>query len=257
MADLIESDSVTSEGTDTEVAQADGGSQSSKPAIQHEPDRESTRSVRVANTWNRIRYGLYAPIYGLVARPMAAGRNRAIERLELEAGDRVLILGSGPGVDLEYLPPDVEVTAVDLTPGMIRRTEARAEELGREVDARVGDAQSLPFADESFDAVLLHLILTVVPDPNAVVAETERVLAPDGRVSIFDKFVPEDESPSLVRRAMNPLAKLLFSELTRSLEPMLAETDLRTGPRESFLFGLYTVTIARPDASTREQPIEG
>jgi ubiquinone/menaquinone biosynthesis C-methylase UbiE len=196
--------------------------------------------------WNRTRYRLYAPVYDWVARPLERGRERAIDRLDLEAGNRILILGCGTGSDLDYLPPGVTVTAIDATPAMIRRTEKRAEKLGIEVDARVGDAQSLPFDDGTFDAVLLHLILSVVPDPDAVVAETDRVLAPGGRVLIFDKFVDEGTHPSLPRRILNPVARFLFSDLTRQLDPMIVDTGLEVETRESFLGGLYTVTVARP-----------
>lgn len=198
------------------------------------------------NRWNRLRYRLYAPIYDTVARPLERGRKRAIERLQLEPGDRVLCLGCGTGADLAYLPAGVDVTAVDVTPSMVERTRARAASLDLDVEATVGDAQALDLPDDAFDAVTLHLVLSVVPDPHAVVAETERVLAPDGRVSIYDKFVPEDETPSLLRRAVNPLARVLFSDTTRSLEPLVADTDLELGEREPYLGGLYTVTTARP-----------
>jgi len=198
------------------------------------------------NRLNRLRYRLYAPVYDRVAAPLERGRERAIERLDLTADDRVLILGCGPGVDLEYLPADADVTAVDITPAMVRRTERRAAELGREIDARVGDAGNLPFDDDAFDAVLLHLVLSVVPDPEAVTAETARVLAPNGRVSVFDKFVPAGTEPSLARRVANPLARVLFSDITRPLEPLFVGTDLELGEQESFLGGLYTVTVARP-----------
>ena len=201
--------------------------------------------MTLSTWWNRTRYRLYAPVYDWVARPLERGRERAIDRLDLEAGDRILILGCGTGSDLDYLPPGVTVTAIDVTPAMVRRTEERAETLGIEMDARVGDAQSLPFDNGTFDAVLLHLILSVVPDPDAVVAETDRVLAPEGRVSIFDKFVDEGAYPSLPRRILNPVARFLFSDLTRQLEPMIADTKLEVEAKESFLGGLYTVTVAR------------
>lgn len=202
--------------------------------------------MRQSNRLNRLRYRLYAPIYGLVARPLEGGRQQAIDRLDLTDADRILLLGSGPGVDLEYLPAGADITAVDVTPAMVRRTEARAGELGLDVDARVGDAADLPFDDDAFDAVLLHLVLSVVEAPETVVAETVRVLAPDGRVSIFDKFVREDTEPSLPRRLLNPVARLLFSDLTRPLEPLLASTDLGITSRESALGGLYTVAVVRP-----------
>lgn len=182
--------------------------------------RNSTASpadnASLSSWWNRTRYQLYAPIYDWVARPLEHGRERAIKQLSLTSDDRILILGGGPGSDLEYLPPGASITAVDAAPAMVRRTEERAETLGLDVDARVGDAHDLPFEDGSFDVVFLHLILSVVPDPEAVATETARVLAPGGDVSVYDKFIPEGTEPSLLRRALNPMARFLFSDLTRA-----------------------------------------
>lgn len=202
--------------------------------------------MTVSEWWNRTRYRLYAPVYDLGARPLEKGRERAIERIDPAPDDRILILGCGTGADLAYLPAEASVTAIDVTPAMVRKTERRAQRLGVDVDARVGDARTLPFDDDSFDVVLLHLVLSVVPEPERVVSETARVLAPDGSVSIFDKFVPEGTTPSLARRALNPLARFLFADLTRPLEPMLEGTDLTLESRESLLGGVYTVTVARP-----------
>lgn len=207
--------------------------------------------MRQTERLNRIRYRLYAPVYDLVAKPLQRGRQRAIERLELDEDDRILILGAGPGVDLEYLPEAASVTAVDITPAMVRRAESRGERLGLDLDARVGDATALSLPDDSFDAVLLHLVLSVVADPDAVVEEAERVLGPDGRVSVYDKFVPAGEMPSLLRRTVNPLTRATFSDVTRQLEPLLEGTDLTLESKESFLGGVYTVTVARPQGSER------
>lgn len=202
--------------------------------------------MAITNRWNRVRYRLYAPIYDVVARPLERGRRRAMERLDPDPDERILIVGCGTGMDLEYLPGSAAVTAIDLTPTMVRRTLARPAARERDVSAGVADAHTLPFADDTFDAVLLHLVLSVVPDPAAVAAETDRVLATDGRVSIYDKFGPRDGSPALPRRLANPLARLLFADLNRPLEPMLAGTSLTASEREQFFGGLYTVTVARP-----------
>ncbi|MDY6818744.1 MAG: methyltransferase domain-containing protein [Halobacteriales archaeon] len=202
--------------------------------------------MTVATRWNRLRYRLYAPVYDWAAKPLERGRRRAIDRLAPSEDDHILILGCGTGMDLEYLPAQARVTAIDLTPTMVERTAARAATLDREVAVGIGDAQSLPFADETFDAVLLHLVLSVVPEPTAVVTETARVLTPNGRVSIYDKFSPPDGSPSFPRRLVNPVARRLFADLNRPLEPMIAGTTLDIDCRETFLGGLYTVTIARP-----------
>lgn len=200
--------------------------------------------VKLKEWWRRTRWQVYAPVYDLMARPMEKGRKRAVERLDLEPGDDILILGCGTGLDLKYLPDKVSMTAVDIVPEMIERTEKRAEELETEVETHIGDARSLKFEDDSFDAVLLHLILSVVPGPEKVASETERVLKPDGRVSIYDKFIPEGEEPSLFRRAFNPLARFLFSDLTRQLEPIFSGTGLEIETQEKFLGGVYTATTA-------------
>lgn len=208
--------------------------------------RSSTASPGWVRWWNRTRYQLYAPIYDWVARPLEAGRKRAIEQAAPSSDDSILILGSGPGSDLEYLPRGASITAIDAAPAMVRRTEERAERLRMDVDAHVGDAQALSFDDDAFDVVLLHLILSVVPDPEAVATETARVLAPDGRVSIYDKFVPAGTEPSLLRRALNPLARFLFSDLTRELDPLLSQAGLEVvAPRKSALGGLYTLATAK------------
>ena len=195
--------------------------------------------------WNRIRYRLYAPVYDSIAKPLERGRQEAIESLELEPGQKLLIVGCGTGLDLDYVPKGVDVTAIDVTPEMVRRTQARAERLGHDVDVRVTDARSLSFDDDEFDAGTLHLLLAVVPDPKAVVDEVSRVLAPDGSVSLFDKFLREGETVSLPRRALNPVARLLFSDLTRRLDPLFADTDLTVEVRDTVLRGLYTIAIAR------------
>ncbi len=211
--------------------------------------RASNRSSgngALSNWWNRLRYGAYAPVYDWVARPFESGRQYAIEWVDPNPDDRILVLGCGTGRALEYLPAGASITAIDVSEAMVRRTRARAESLGLDVDARVGDAQSLPFEDGSFDVVLLHLVVSVVPDPKALVDEAARVLAPDGRISIYDKFVPEGERPSLARRAANPVARLLFADLNRRLDLLAADAGLELDARESFLGGLYTVTVARP-----------
>lgn len=203
--------------------------------------------MSLTNHWNRVRYRLYAPIYDIVALPLERGRKRAIERLDIDPGSRILILGCGTGMDLEYLPESVSVTAIDLTPAMVKRTAAREAERDQNISVGIADAHTLPFADNSFDAVLLHLVLSVVPDPAAVVAETNRVLTPDGQVSIYDKFAPQDGKPAIVRRIVNPVARFLFADLNRPLTPMIADTSLTVDYREPFLGGLYTVAIAYPN----------
>lgn len=198
-----------------------------------------------ARWWNRTRYRWYAPVYDSLAWPMEAGRRRALEWLDPASDARILLSGCGTGLDLKYLPEEARITVLDAVPTMVHRTTDRARALGLDVDGRVGDAHALPFEDDAFDVVLLHLLLSVLSDPEGVLAEAARVLAPDGRVSIYDKFLPPDTSPSLLRRTLNPAARVLVSDFNRRLRPMLAGTDLNiVAHREAGLRGLYTASIA-------------
>jgi phosphatidylethanolamine/phosphatidyl-N-methylethanolamine N-methyltransferase len=200
--------------------------------------------------WNRLRYTVWAPAYDVIVR--AAGFDRArrgsIERLRLAAGDRVLIVGAGTGLDLEFLPPNVHVTAVDVTPAMLTHLERRAHGMGLSVTARIMDARQLAFPDSSFDAVVMHLILAVMPQPERGLREAVRVLKPGGRIAIFDKFLKDEERTSLKRRLLNAIAKPLFSDLNRRLGPLLAGTRLVTEHDETVAFGgaYRAVTLIKP-----------
>ncbi len=180
------------------------------------------------NAWKRFSYTLWAPFYDLiVSRLFGHWRRRSMNLLALVPGQRVLMVGAGTGLDLCFMPRDVDIVATDLTPAMLARLRRRAERLGIRVDARVMDGQALDLPDSSFDAVVLHLIVAVIPDPVACLREAARVLRPGGRVAIFDKFVPDGVRPPLLLRMVNPITRFCGSEFTRQLGPFLAQVPLR------------------------------
>ena len=158
------------------------------------------------NRWNRIRYTLYTPGYDLAARVFDLSRKRSIDSLQVASGDKVLIVGAGTGLDLEYLPENCQITATDLTPSMVERIKKRNLTTKLDVTAMVMDGQQLAFPDESFDKGILHLILAVIPDPCACIREVSRVLKKGGTVVVFDKFVPRGRKASLTRRFFNLFA---------------------------------------------------
>ena len=124
---------------------------------------------------------------------------------------------------------------------MVEKTLARAASLGMSIDARVMDAAKLEFEDESFDCVVLHLILAVVPDPYSTAREAARVLRRGGRFSIFDKFA---NRPSVLRRALNVITNFIATDITRNLGDILAGTDLRvTRDEPSALGGVFRVVV--------------
>ena len=180
------------------------------------------------NRWNRIRYTLYTPIYDLLVGKIFTGsRRRSIGLLDIQANEKVLLVGAGTGLDFEFLPQNARIWAGDITPSMVSKMEDRARELKLNATLDVMDGQNLPFPDNYFDKVILHLIVAVIPDPVKCLQEAERVLKPDGQAVIFDKFRPQNVQISKVRAFFNKLTSFLFSDITRVIETLLTNTNLK------------------------------
>jgi len=164
-------------------------------------------------------YTLLAPFYdAALQRATRAARRRSLAALPGDGG-RVLLAGVGTGLDLPHLPPTRRYIGLDFNRSMLRRALPRAD--GLDFAPVQGDAQRLPFAEATFDAAALHLILAVVPQPERCLSEIARVVRPGGTVIIFDKFLRRDQ-PALLRRWLNPLARRVATRLDVIFEDVLA-----------------------------------
>ena len=118
-----------------------------------------------------------------VANPFSLGR--------IEAGARVLDLGSGAGTDslvaAQMVGPEGSVTGIDMTPEMLAKARGAAAEMGAaNVEFLEAEAERLPFADGSFEVVISNGVIDLIPDKDAVFSELFRVLVPGGRIQIAD-----------------------------------------------------------------------
>ena len=118
-----------------------------------------------------------------------------------EARGEVLELAIGTARNLPYYADDVRLTGVELSPAMLAIARRRSEQLGRDPDLRIGDAQALDFADQSFDTVIITLGLCTIPDDRAAASEAYRVLRPGGRLVLVEHV----RSPALAVRAVQRL----------------------------------------------------
>lgn len=178
-------------------------------------------------------YSLIAPFYdAALAAATRAQRIRSLAALPHEPA-QVLVGGIGTGLDLPHLPAQHSYTGIDLTYAMLRRAVPRTKAL--DFQWVQGDAMRLPFHTASFDHAILHLILAVVPDPAACLAETARVLRPGGTVLIFDKFLrPRQRAP--LRRLANPLVRRFATRLDVVFEEILESVpELRLQSNEPAL----------------------
>jgi phosphatidylethanolamine/phosphatidyl-N-methylethanolamine N-methyltransferase len=198
--------------------------------------------------WNRLRYSLYAPLYDAVAdRAFRRARRTALDQVTWHPGMRVLLVGAGTGLDLPWLPRDVEIQATDLAPAMVRRIERRAEALSMDVQAAVMDAEALTFPDAHFDVVVMHLIVAVMPDPARGLAEARRVLRDDGQLCVMDKFQADDRPAGAARRALNALTSAIATDITRQARPLLEGAGFTVEQDTPVLMGsLFRALLARP-----------
>jgi ubiquinone/menaquinone biosynthesis C-methylase UbiE len=122
-----------------------------------------------------------------------------------QATGDVLEIAVGTGRNLRYYPDDVNVTGIELSPEMLELARREAAAIGRDVELRVGDAQALEFADQSFDTVTCTLSLCTIPGDRAAVREVHRVLRPGGRFVLMEHVRSPTPAIRVGQRLLEPL----------------------------------------------------
>lgn len=163
-----------------------------------------------------------------------------------QAEGEVLEIAAGTARNLPHFPAGVTLTGVELSPQMAELGCRRAEELGREMDFRVGDAEALDFPDESFDTVVCTFGLCTIPDHHAAVREAKRVLRPGGRILLAEHVRSPNPVVRTIQRLIDPLAHRFGGDhLQREpLEP-LAESGFEVEQLKRSKAGLVELVAAR------------
>ncbi|MGN6558205.1 MAG: class I SAM-dependent methyltransferase [Solirubrobacterales bacterium] len=136
-------------------------------------------------TWGRLFSAVYDS--GLKASEDAGLRQMRRELL-VQARGRVLELGAGTGLNLELYPHEGldSLVLTEPDPHMVKQLRQRAAKNCPGADLVEAGAENLPFADDSFDTVVVTLVLCTVPDQPTALGEISRVLAPGGQLLFLE-----------------------------------------------------------------------
>ncbi len=162
--------------------------------------------------FNRM-YNFFAPLYDLNERVMGKlftgvdmikGRKEIVSKLGLKPGMKVLEVSPGPGVFQKYLKHEIgesgELVALDLSISMLRQCQKKNSKLN--IHLVHGNAQYLPFADDSFDALFHFGGINLFNDPQKAITEFIRVVKKDGIVSWGDEGFSPNYKNELRKKMM-------------------------------------------------------
>ena len=197
-----------------------------RPNLPSPPLTKSIMSERRSST-ARV-YDRLASVYDLMEAPMEwmGGRSRRKRVIGGARGD-VLEIGVGTGANLEHYPGDVSLTGIDISEKMLDRARGRAASLGREARLELADAESLPYADDSFDTVIATCVFCSVDDPVQGLREVRRVVRPDGEVRLLEHVRPRNPILGKLFDLVSPITRRLMGpEINRRTEENIRKAGL-------------------------------
>ncbi|MFM8333269.1 MAG: class I SAM-dependent methyltransferase [Candidatus Methylumidiphilus sp.] len=197
-------------------------------------------------------YARYAPVYDHTFGWLLSFRGRAMAAAcTNHSPGKILEVGVGTGISLPYYRHEHQVHGIDISPHMLERAHQRVQRkrLGNITQLTIMDARKMQFADNTFDSVVAAYVMSVVPEPDAVIREIERVCKPGGNVIIVNHFAAKKGMRRSVEGFLAPLSNKLGWRPDMPVEEILAHTRLREVSRHTLSpLGLFTLLHLKKDS---------
>ncbi|WP_301108082.1 class I SAM-dependent methyltransferase [Sporosarcina sp.] len=184
----------------------------------------------------------FPTLYDLAMKPLETTRFKQL-RTELvrSARGQVLEIGSGTGVNFPYYHNAEKVTAVEPNPLMSKRAFKRMKSTSVPVELHETTAESLPFADNTFDTVIATLVFCTIPDPMKALAEIRRVSKPGADVLFFEHVQMKQPILRKTQEFLNPFWKRVCDgcNLNRDTLSLIQRSGIEVKSVESLYATLF------------------
>lgn len=194
-------------------------------------------------------YERYAPVYDQTFGWLLSFRGRSMAAgVTNRAPGRVLEVGVGTGISLNYYRKEHQVHGIDISPHMLERARRRVNQkrLGHVAHLEIMDARDIQYPNDSFDSVVAAYVMSVVPEPRKVLREMERVCKPGGNVVIVNHFAAGKGVRHNLESLLAPLSNKLGWRPDMPVEEILHNTDLNEVGRHTLPpLGLFTMLHLR------------
>lgn len=181
--------------------------------------------------------------YSEIAKSIEHEADAFIDRLYIRPGERVLDVACGSGnLALAAARRGADVTGIDIASNLIARARERADEEGLSVHFDEGDAEAMPYPDDSFDTVVTMFGAMFAPRPDVTGTELLRVTRPGGRIAMINwtpdgfagemfkasgKYMPPPPVPPPVQWGVESIVRERFGGAVSKLDAATRNADIR------------------------------
>lgn len=206
-----------------------------------------------ATAATRARYARVAPFYDLLEilpeRRYRPWRQHFWGEVinKLPEDGRLIEIGVGTGKNMPFWPKDAKITAIDLTPGMLRRAQRRADALGLRAQLTLGDAQRLDYPDNSFDIAAATFVFCSIPDPLQGLRELQRVIRPGGWIFLMEHVRAQNPVVGKLMDLLNPVVvRMMGPNINRDTVGNVRQSGLGlTEVKDLGMRGIFKMIVAQ------------
>lgn len=159
----------------------------------------------------------------------------------LPENSKILEIGAGTGANFPFYPPCRQAVAGEISLKMLERAKAKTDF----IELVQADAETLPFAANSFDAAFATLVFCSIPDPEKAFRELNRVVKPGGRVILLEHVRPKSMTGYLFDLLNVFTVALIEDHFNRQTAEIAAKSGLKIVEIKEKAFGIVNLIVCR------------